>query len=130
MKRLLLDTHVFIWLVNGDKRVSKHTAKLVSDPANEVYLSYFSLFEMVIKSATGKMTFDPQIIQKLETVGIKLLYPDVELLGEYTVYNPENRDPFDNALLTVAKTHGLVLVTNDHKIIMSNSGVNILDAAA
>lgn len=53
--RVLLDTCEFLWLVTGDPRLPSSVAAAVRDPANEVYLSTVSFWEISVKHALGKL---------------------------------------------------------------------------
>jgi PIN domain nuclease of toxin-antitoxin system len=41
--KLLLDTHVFLWFISGDSRLSDSLRDSIRDLNNEVYLSVVSL---------------------------------------------------------------------------------------
>ena len=56
--RLLLDTHVLVWCLSGDRKLPPATAELIRDPATDVYFSAVSIWEVAIKSALGKMRAD------------------------------------------------------------------------
>jgi PIN domain nuclease of toxin-antitoxin system len=45
----LLDTHTFIWFLNGDKNLSTTAKKYIEDVDAENYLSIVSLWEIAIK---------------------------------------------------------------------------------
>ena len=49
---LLLDTHTFLWLVEGNPNLSAAAQAALTDPANELYLSVASVWELAIKPAT------------------------------------------------------------------------------
>lgn len=55
MKKVLLDTHVFIWWVNNDPRLSPKAKKLIENINNSCFLSLASTWEMAIKSSLGKL---------------------------------------------------------------------------
>lgn len=59
--KLLLDTHAFIWLVEGDQRLSVAVQAAVADPQAEVQLSIASIWEMAIKVNNGKLTLSEPI---------------------------------------------------------------------
>ncbi len=128
MSRFLLDTHVFIWLVNGKGTIGPNCFAAIVDPENDVYISYFSLFEIIIKAQTGKASFSSRIIDQLREVHVELLMPDTELLHSYRIFNEHNKDPFDNALLATALHHDLTLLTSDHKMLKVQE-VKILEAS-
>jgi PIN domain nuclease of toxin-antitoxin system len=127
--RLLIDTQVFIWLINEDARLSSATLGALQDTSNEVFISYFSFFEMTIKASIGKLDFDSSVIDDLPKMGIELIAPSNTALQKYAIFNPENKDPFDNILATVAITERCTFVTSDPKILaISVRGLNLLDA--
>jgi len=53
--KLLLDTHSFIWFVEGNPTLSSHSRTLIEEPTNEVFLSMASVWEMAIKVSLGKL---------------------------------------------------------------------------
>jgi PIN domain nuclease of toxin-antitoxin system len=127
--RLLIDTQAFIWLINGDKRLGAKTQRLLNDTSNQIYISYFSFFEMTIKASIGKLAYDNSVIDDLPTMGIELVLPNKDILENYSIFNPENRDPFDNVLMAVAINEKCTFVTADPKILaVSDSGLILQDA--
>jgi PIN domain nuclease of toxin-antitoxin system len=127
--KALIDTQVFIWLVNEDKRLGNKTRALLYDLENQLNISYFSIFEMTIKASIGKLDYSPEVLDDLPSMGIELLFPDKTTLQSYSIFNPDNKDPFDNALITVAIHEGYTLITSDAKILaVSNNNLKLLDA--
>jgi len=127
--KLLIDTQVFIWLTNEDKRLGADALQILSDTSNQLYISYFSFFEMTIKESIGKLTYESSVLHDLPKMGIELMLPDNEALASYTIFNPGNKDPFDNMLAAVARNEGCTFVTSDPKILaVSTSGLKLLDA--
>ncbi len=51
--RLLLDTHILLWWLMGDRRLPKELAKAVGSPENDIAVSAASLWEIVIKHMLG-----------------------------------------------------------------------------
>ena len=84
---------------------------------------------MIIKAAVGKLDYDPSVLDDLPRMGIDLLLLDKTTLQSYTIYNPDNKDPFDNALITVAMHENCRFVTSDHKILnLTLHNLNLQDA--
>ena len=54
--RLLLDTHTFLWFVQGSPSLSPETLRVLMDGRNERLLSLASVWEMAIKIKSGKLT--------------------------------------------------------------------------
>src|SRR5438270_12297726 len=115
--KLLIDTQAFIWLTNGDSQLGSNTLQALRDVSNQIYISYFSFFEMAIKASVGKLHYDSSILDDLPKMGIELVMPDEFLLRNYSIHNTDNKDPFDNVLITVARNEGCTLVTSDQKIL-------------
>jgi PIN domain nuclease of toxin-antitoxin system len=115
--KLLIDTQVFVWLINEDKRLGAKTLQMLGDTSNQVCISYFSFFELTIKASIGKLAYDGTVLNDLPKMGIELVLPDIAALSGYTVFNPNNKDPFDNILIAVARNEAAEFVTSDPKIL-------------
>lgn len=127
--KLLIDTQVFIWLINEDARLGVKTLEMLQNTSNEVFISYFSFFEMTIKASIGKLDFDSSVMDDLPKMGIELIAPSNSALQQYAIFNPANKDPFDNVLATVAITEKCTFITSDPKILaVLVRGLNLLDA--
>lgn len=61
----LIDTHIFIWLMENNKKVSPRIKKLLQDPSTEVFISIVSIWEMVIKQTKGQLKIPKDIKQNL-----------------------------------------------------------------
>jgi PIN domain nuclease of toxin-antitoxin system len=114
--RLLLDTHTFIWWDSAPNKLSPASAAALRDPANEVFLSVASVWEVVIKRQLGKLSLSlplPDIVARQQLNGLQLL--EVSLAHVLGVDNlpPVHKDPFDRLLAAQAVVEGLELVTAD-----------------
>lgn len=115
--RLLLDTHVFLWLNSDPGKLSTKALNACAEPHNQLYLSLVSLWEIQIKSQLGKLhTTVPWqkmlAVQRAEN-GLQTLTMTeghIEQLGQL---HPYHKDPFDRLLFAQAQTEQMVLVTAD-----------------
>ena len=112
--RLLLDTHVLVWCLSGDRKLPRATAELIRDPATDVYFSAVSIWEVAIKSALGKMRADANaMLQYLVAEG----FTELPVMARHTVATVtlpmHHRDPFDRLLVAQSRTESLRLLTND-----------------
>ncbi len=119
--KLLLDTHIFLWFINGDKRLSDDMQQDIRDPDNEVYLSVVSLWEVVVKHQLGKLSLPeapesylPVQRQKHQIASLPLDETSVSQLAKLPFIH---RDPFDRMLICQAMAHGLTIVTVDNLIL-------------
>lgn len=116
--RVLLDTHVFLWYVNGDKRLSNTWRDHIRSTENEVYLSVVSIWEAMIKYQLGKLSLPQPPAIYLPTqrtqhhiLSLVLDEPSVTYLAQLP---PLHRDPFDRILIWQANVHGLNIMTDDN----------------
>jgi PIN domain nuclease of toxin-antitoxin system len=114
--KLLLDTHVLVWAAIGDPKLSKAAIALIDDPANTLYFSAASLWELTIKGAARTGVDPAQLRGALLAVG----YRELPISAEHTLAVGElpdhHRDPFDRILAAQAQVEGLHLVTHDRTL--------------
>ena len=118
--KILIDTQVLVWLLDQDKNLGVASKNILSDKNNRVFVSYFSFFEIVIKSSIGKITFDDTLFRDLPEMGIELIDPTVDVLKKYTIFNSDNKDPFDNILIATALNEKCFFMTADEKILKTD----------
>lgn len=118
--RLLLDTCTFLWIVAGDDSLSDAAKEAFVDPANEVYLSVVSAWEIAVKAALGKLELaarPDKLVPEQRTAhhieSLPLNEKAVLLLGRLPT---PHRDPFDRMLVCQALEEGLTIVTPDEQI--------------
>jgi len=115
--RLLLDTCTFLWIAADSAQLSKRAAQLFSDPANEVFLSAVSTWEIAVNHSLGRLPLPAApgdyIVALRERHGIAAL----PLNEEESLYLPRipnlHRDPFDRMLVCQAIVNSLALLTPD-----------------
>lgn len=61
MRRLLLDTHAYLWFVNDDPRLPASVKAVLEDDEADLFLSAASAFEIAIKHGLGKLPLDVPI---------------------------------------------------------------------
>jgi PIN domain nuclease of toxin-antitoxin system len=59
--RLFLDSHIFLWAVAGSPRLKQATRRFI-EPAEQVYVSAASVWEVAIKARLGKLEADPSAL--------------------------------------------------------------------
>lgn len=116
MKSYLLDTHVFLWWLDGDKKLNKLTETKIKDRSSQIYVSVATMWEISIKNSAGKLPLKTSLAEMISLSGFELLpitFPHVLELGKLP---PLHNDPFDRMLISQALTEHLTLVTSDSKI--------------
>lgn len=115
--RLLLDTHVFLWYITADLRLPATFRAASQNPANEVYLSVASIWEMVIKYHLGKLPLPAPpadfLPRQRDAHGIASLPIDEGAMSHLAGLPQIHRDPFDRLLIAQALQHELTIATVD-----------------
>ena len=115
--QLLLDSHVFLWWVEDDKKLSKYAKTLISDVDNDCFISAATAWELAIKTSQGKLKLSSLVssymLKHMQSsaftwLDIKLSHID---FAERLPYF--HKDPFDRLLIAQAQTEKLVIVSAD-----------------
>ena len=115
---LLLDTHVFLWFVNGDTKLSKEMLQAI-ETEEKVWVSVISFWELAIKSSLGKLTLPCPVSQLMEDcakMNLSILPIKAQHLEQLEHLPWIHRDPFDRLLICQAQAEGLKLATVDENI--------------
>src|SRR6266567_611939 len=101
--RLLLDTHIFLWYITNDHRLSPKVAGTVTDAANDVYLSVVSVWEILVKYQLGRLSLpspvDQYLQQRQDQHGIVSLPLEADAVSRLLELPAYHRDPFDRMLV-------------------------------
>lgn len=115
--RLLLDTHSFLWFIEGSANLSPTARIVIEDPDNQPFLSMASLWEMAIKLSLGKLTlgepFNTFVPQQMHLNGIRLLPIELAHVSAVATLPFLHRDPFDRLLIAQSIVERIPLVTAD-----------------
>jgi PIN domain nuclease of toxin-antitoxin system len=115
--KLLLDTHVFLWWVTDDSRLSSAARELIANPANEIFLSAASAWEMALKSRLGRLTLPGKVeafvIEHMAVNAIQALPIQVSHALHTRDLPDHHRDPFDRIIVCQARIEGLTVLTAD-----------------
>lgn len=123
--RLLLDTHVVLRWLSG-RELSTAATTAISDPANDIWVSAASAWEIAIKRAVGKLVFDGSISEAQEESGFMALSVTVRHAQTAGALPLHHQDPFDRMLVAQALSEKLTVVTRDP--IMASYEVDLMPA--
>lgn len=112
--RLLLDTHVVLWQLQGSRTV-RPAAQEAIERASELTFSVVSFAEIGIKAAIGRLTVPTDLHAHVLCSGLRILglAPDHGLA--VADLPPHHRDPFDRLLIAQARAERLTVVTADRR---------------
>lgn len=119
--RLLLDTHILLWALSDDARLSEKARKLLGNRENEIYYSLISLWEIELKRLAHpeQMDFTAEQVSGYCSASGFYKLP----VGEDHIFclrklkrpktAPAHKDPFDRMLICQAMTENMLLLTHD-----------------
>jgi PIN domain nuclease of toxin-antitoxin system len=115
--KILLDTHIFLWFISGDSRLSTDVRDAIRDPDNEIYLSVVSVWESIVKYQLGKLPLpespETYLPKQRNLHQIASLALDETSVAQLAKLPPLHRDPFDRMLICQAVQNSLIIATVD-----------------
>ena len=126
--KLLIDTHVFLWLRNSPDKIPNNVLQLYQNSSQDVFLSMTSIWEMQIKNQLGKLDLDLPLGELVEQQCLKngLQILNIEANHIYALQNLpfHHNDPFDRLIISQAQIESLKLVSAD--IMFENYDVDLI----
>ena len=113
---IILDTHIFLWLISKDARLNEDKIQAIINSNNQVFLSVVSIWECVIKYQAGK---SPEIYlpQKRSDHLIKSLDVGENSIKQLIKLPMIHKDPFDRLIICQSLEHNLTIMTEDEAIL-------------
>jgi PIN domain nuclease of toxin-antitoxin system len=124
----LLDTHTFLWFLEGNNTLSSKARIIIEDANNTIYVSIASIWEIAIKISISKL----KLIVNLEEVKTEIVKNNFEILPldfehiiELTNLEQIHKDPFDRIIISQAISEKCTIVSKDSNFVFYNN-VNVL----
>lgn len=122
--KLLLDTHIILWALDDNPKLSSQARNLIMDAENDIYYSSASIWEATIKymAKPDKIHISGSKLSDLcKEMGYRMLPiadNHIKMLETLVYHNQgqAHNDPFDRIMIAQAKSDGLKFVTHDSKI--------------
>ncbi|MBE9209157.1 type II toxin-antitoxin system VapC family toxin [Nostoc sp. LEGE 06077] len=118
--KILLDTHIFLWFISGDKQLPTDVRDAICNLDNQIYLSVVSIWECIVKYQLGKLPLpeSPEIYiptqrDRHQIANLDLDEGSVTQLASLPLLH---KDPFDRMLICQSLQHGLTIATVDSAI--------------
>ncbi|NES03630.1 MAG: type II toxin-antitoxin system VapC family toxin [Okeania sp. SIO2F4] len=123
--KILLDTHIWVWYLLDDARLSLQLKRAIADSNNELWLSPISVWEALVLAEKGRISVQPDpvtwinlALQSLETREAQMNHA-IAILSRQVVL--PHKDPADRFIVATAIYYGLILATVDTNIIGSSA---------
>ena len=115
--RLLLDTHIFMWVCSDPGRLKAATRKAITVSASAVFVSVATAWEISIKRALGRLDFP---LDRIDTMLAEMDFAPLPMMIRHAVEAGElprhHDDPFDRMLIAQARVEGLTLASVDRRL--------------
>lgn len=115
--RLLLDTHAFLWWLEGNRRLSRKARSAIEEPGATVFVSAASIWEITTKYRLGKLPGVEAIVHDLSGAVASQMFSALPITIVHAqragLLSGGHRDPFDRTLIAQAQGEDLSLVTNE-----------------
>ncbi len=117
MKKYLLDTHVILWWLNADPKLSDAARQALADPGNTILASSVSGYEIAWKAHLGKLVVPFQNPADFSRTWQQEGWTELPLSLNHAVdsgrFPSQHRDPFDRQLAAQAICEAATLITID-----------------
>jgi len=127
--KVLLDTHVFLWLVFADRKLGSRTKRLLEKADTEIWLSPVSIWECLVLEERGRVRLEPNPFRWLRDVLATQTFREAPLNHEVALHTRgitlEQEDPADRFLAATAAVFDLTLVTSDEGL-LKGSGYSVI----
>jgi PIN domain nuclease of toxin-antitoxin system len=132
-EKYLLDTHVLIWFQNNNvSNISLQVLDIIQNPANTIYISQISLFEITIKQKIGKLPLFKATIEDIYFQALADGFTYLPISNKHLFkYNKiplmeQHRDPFDRLLLATSLAENVTLISIDNNFNLYKDQVTVI----
>lgn len=111
----LLDTHILLWWLEDEPRLSASVSSAIRNPNNFIFVSAATVWEMSIKQSLGKLEMPDNLLEVLKINEFEVLPITAEHSLKVGTLANHHKDPFDRMLIAQAISEGLTLISEDDK---------------
>ena len=112
----LLDTHTFLWFLEGNENLSQKATAAIESSKNNSFISIASIWEVAIKMSLKKLTLDVKLEdlkQEILTNNFEILPLDFEHILELYKLEEIHKDPFDRIIISQAISEKFTIISKD-----------------
>jgi PIN domain nuclease of toxin-antitoxin system len=113
---VLLDTHTFIWYIEGNAKLTQKARDVIEVSGDKIYLSIISLWEIAIKTGKKQLTLQNEfddLLDVLNSLDIEILtiaFADTQIYKNLPLHHG---DPFDRMIISQAINNSLTIIGCD-----------------
>ncbi len=118
--RLLLDTHVWLWLLEQPTRIDEHLFRQI-DEASELLLCTASIWELALKDQLGRLGAKTNVAELRDEILREVAATELAITARHGLVAAQltmvHKDPFDRMLVAQAQCEEVTLVTADANVL-------------
>lgn len=119
---ILLDTHIWIWWISDDSKLSKNYIQLIKDnESDNLCISMISIWELTRLSQKGRLSFNVPLLEWIDDAirypGMKVLNLSKEIILHTTKLENFHKDPADQLIVSTSIVENIPLLTMDKRIL-------------
>jgi PIN domain nuclease of toxin-antitoxin system len=117
--RILLDTHILLWVISTPERLSEQDRAMILDPTNDVLFSAVNIWEIAIKAALRRPEFQARpeaVAEEARDIGFVELSVHSGVAARVADLPLIHRDPFDRLLVAQAIAEPAIFYTADARL--------------
>ncbi len=115
--KIIIDTHILLWWVVNDRRLSQKARRLIENPKNNIIVSATSIWEIAIKQTLGRIKIDLKELEEAITANaFESLPVKLHHAVEVSELPPHHNDPFDRMLVAQCLVETAYLLTHDEHL--------------
>ncbi|MCY7332284.1 MAG: PIN domain-containing protein [Pseudanabaena sp. CAN_BIN31] len=122
--KLLLDTHIWLWYLLGNSRLSLQLQTAIANLSNEIWLSPISIWEATILAEKGRISLQPNTSIWVSLALKNLEIREAALNNEIALLSRQidlpHQDPADRFIAATAVFYQLTLATVDSNLTSSS----------
>ena len=113
---VLLDTHTFIWYIEGNAKLTQKARDVIEVSGDKIYLSIISLWEIAIKTGKKQLTLQNEfddlldVLNSLEIEILTVTFADTQVYKNLPLHHG---DPFDRMIISQAINNSLTIIGCD-----------------
>ena len=119
--KVLLDSHVLVWFVIGDRQCEPTVREMIADPNTNVFVSAASAWEVATKARLGKWSDGLQIMRDLDRIMADNDFTAMPVSLEHGriagLFESDHKDPFDRMLAAQSRVEAMPLITADRQLV-------------
>ena len=118
--KLLLDTHIWLWYLLGNERLSTNLQTVIAEETTELWLSPISIWETLILAEKGRISLPPDAVAWINLALQTLEIIEAPLINQIAILSRQiqlpHQDPADRFIAATAVHYNLILATVDSNL--------------